>query len=176
MNADPLLSFGDPDPMRALAALVEEHASYLFRYAYRLSGSQADAEDLLQQTFLMAHRHGEQLREPERARAWLCVILRNAFLKQVSKPRECALNPEIEIPEPSSDAPLEGGIDSEELQTALQELSDEYRLPLLLYYFEDLSYKDIAEQLGIPIGTVMSRLARGKALLKRRLSPVPLPP
>src|SRR3954465_13407178 len=69
--------------MLALAALVEEHSDLLYRYAYRLTGSAADAEDLTQQTFLAAHRHLDQLRESDRAKSWLCSILRNVYLKQV---------------------------------------------------------------------------------------------
>lgn len=158
--------------MRALAALVEEHTPFLYRYAYRLSGSEADAEDLLQQTFLMAQRHGDQLRDSDKARNWLCVILRNAFLKQIRKQREYPLSTVADFPEPAESTSWEAPVDSAELQTALAELPDEYRLPLVMFYFEELGYAQIAEQLNIPLGTVMSRLSRAKAALKRRLAPV----
>ena len=158
--------------MLALAALVKEHSEMLFRYAYRLSGSAADAEDLTQQTFLAAHRHLEQLREPERARSWLCAILRNVYLKQLRS--NGGLQPDSlqDVSEPAAEGVLENPIDEEQLQAALLELPEEYRSPVILFYFGELSYKEIAEQLEVPIGTVMSRLARAKSLLKKRLSPL----
>ncbi len=159
--------------MLALAALVEEYSEMLFRYAYRLSGSAADAEDLTQQTFLAAHRHLEQLREPGRAKSWLCAILRNVYLKQLRS--HCGIEPDSlqDVAEPASEVALENPIDEEQLQAALLELPEEYRSPVVLFYFGELSYKEIAEQLEVPIGTVMSRLARAKSLLKKRLSPLP---
>jgi RNA polymerase sigma-70 factor (ECF subfamily) len=74
------------------------------------------------------------------------------------------------LPEPSDsiDEPLE--FDSEKLQLALNELPEEFRFPLVLFYFQELSYQEIAAQLDVPLGTVMSRLSRGKQHLRRRLS------
>src|SRR5207253_1538973 len=60
-------------------------------------------------------------------------------------------------------------VDSQQLQNALNELPEAFRTPLILYYFEEFSYRDIAEQMSVPLGTVMSRLARGKAFLRQRL-------
>lgn len=171
MSIEPSLAPGTD--MLALAALVEEHAELLYRYAYRLSGSAAEAEDLTQQTFLAAHRHLEQLREPGRAKSWLCTILRNEYLKQVRTQAGASLHSLEEVGEPQVEVPLDSPIDEEQLQAALQELPEEYRSPVILFYFGELSYKEIAEQLEIPIGTVMSRLARGKSFLKKRLSPIP---
>jgi RNA polymerase sigma-70 factor (ECF subfamily) len=159
--------------MLALAALVEEHSEMLFRYAYRLSGSAADAEDLTQQTFLAAHRHLDQLREAGRARSWLCAILRNVYLKQLRSNGGLEFDSLQDVAEPASEVALDHPIDEEQLQSALLELPEEYRSPVILFYFGELSYKEIAEQLEVPIGTVMSRLARAKSLLKKRLSPLP---
>ena len=159
--------------MLALAALVEEHSEMLFRYAYRLSGSTADAEDLLQQTFLAAHRHLDQLREAERARSWLCSIMRNLYLKQVRSGGGLQVESLQDVAEPAAGGVIETPVDEELLQAALLELPEEYRSPVVLFYFGELSYKEIAEQLEVPIGTVMSRLARGKSLLKKRLAPCP---
>ena len=161
-----------PD-MLALAALVEEHSEMLFRYAYRLSGSTADAEDLLQQTFLAAHRHLDQLREAERARSWLCSIMRNLYLKQVRSGGGLQVESLQDVAEPAAGGVIETPVDEELLQAALLELPEEYRSPVVLFYFGELSYKEIAEQLEVPIGTVMSRLARGKSLLKKRLATCP---
>jgi RNA polymerase sigma-70 factor (ECF subfamily) len=171
MSIEPPVTPGNE--MLALAALVEEHSEMLFRYAYRLSGSAADAEDLTQQTFLAAHRHLEQLREPGRARSWLCAILRNVYLKQLRANGGIEPGSLQDVAEPACEVAIEQPIDEEQLQAALLELPEEYRSPVILFYFGELSYKEIAEQLEVPIGTVMSRLARAKSLLKRRLSPLP---
>ena len=162
-----------PDPVGAptVAELVEQHYELVYRYAYRLSGSVPDAEDLTQQTFLHAQMHLSQLREPGKARAWLCTILRNCYRREVrqhrtvslesleSIPMEAATNGETDNPE----------IDQEALQQALNDLPEEFRTPVILFYFEEFSYRQIAEQMLIPLGTVMSRLARGKAHLRARL-------
>src|SRR5689334_22093325 len=71
---------------RKLADLVEQHYALLYRYAYRLTGSEADAEDLTQQTFLAAQARWEQLRDETKAKSWLFTICRNAFLKELRAP------------------------------------------------------------------------------------------
>src|SRR5688500_3055665 len=70
-----------------LTALVQSHHAIVYRYAFRLSGNAADAEDLSQQTFLIAQRKIHQLREPQRARAWLLAVVRSCFLKSLRKAR-----------------------------------------------------------------------------------------
>ncbi|TXI03848.1 MAG: sigma-70 family RNA polymerase sigma factor [Rhizobium sp.] len=149
--------------------LIEEHSALLYRYAYRLTGDAYDAEDLVQQTFLLAHQHRDQLRDAQAARGWLISIVRNVFLKSIRhRGRGRSLE---EIDEPSMlEASLDEPIHLEVLQQALLELSEEFRSPLVLYYFEEFSYQEIAKQMGVPIGTVMSRLSRAKAYLKKRLT------
>ncbi|MDB5344613.1 MAG: sigH [Schlesneria sp.] len=149
--------------------LIEEHSTLLYRYAYRLTGDAADAEDLVQQTFLLAHQRGQQLREAAAARGWLISIVRNVFLKSIRHRNRGRSLEEIDEPQ-TTDAALDVPVHLELLQEALLELAEEFRSPLVLYYFEEFSYQDIAQQMGVPIGTVMSRLSRGKAYLKRRLT------
>jgi RNA polymerase sigma-70 factor, ECF subfamily len=152
--------------------LVEDHYASLYRYAYRLSGSSADAEDLTQDTFLKAHANLGQLRDPSRARPWLFSILRNAYLHQCRADRQqpcVALDQVGDVAEPLPESLPD--VDSEQLQFALNELSEVYRTPIILYYFEEFGYREIAEQMDLPIGTVMSRLARAKAFLRTRLLP-----
>jgi RNA polymerase sigma-70 factor (ECF subfamily) len=134
-----------------------------------LSGCAQDAEDLTQQTFLFAQRKYEQLREPEKCRAWLTAILRNAYRK--SYRRQAAGNAVSleDTAEPAGEVLRDQPLDQEELQAALADLPEEYRSAVILFYLEDLSYKEIATTLEIPIGTVMSRLSRGKEFLRRRL-------
>jgi RNA polymerase sigma-70 factor (ECF subfamily) len=150
--------------------LVDDNYSALYRYAYRLSGSAADADDLTQDAFCKAQLNLAQLRDPSRARPWLFSILRNAYLHGLRADRQarCVSLEGIgdlaePLPEPLPD------VDPEQLQMALNELGEVYRTPLILFYFDDFSYREIAEQMDLPIGTVMSRLARAKAWLRGRL-------
>ena len=114
------------------------------------------------------------LRDTGRARPWLFSILRNAYLHRLRADRNArcvSLDDVGDVPEPSPD-PLPD-VDPEQLQQALNELSEVYRTPLILYYFDDFTYREIAEQMDLPIGTVMSKLARAKAWLRARLLPTP---
>jgi RNA polymerase sigma-70 factor (ECF subfamily) len=152
--------------------LVDEHYVSLYRYAYRLSGSASDAEDLTQDTFCQAQVKLAQLRDPARAKAWLFSILRNAYLHRVRADKHehrVPLDGVGDLPERLPD-PLPD-VDPQRLQQALSELPETFRTPIILYYFEDFSYRDIAEQMELPLGTVMSRLARAKAHLRCRLFP-----
>ena len=153
---------------RKLAELVERHYALLYRYAYRLAGSEVDAEDLVQQTFLTAQTKWEQLRDERSARSWLFTITRNTYLKQL-RAATCVSSSQLdELPDASADDAHD--FDSEQLQNALNDLPEEFRSPLILFYFQEFSYREIADHMGVPIGTVMSRLARGKAYLRARLT------
>ncbi len=161
-----------PGSQRSVQRLVEDHYASLYRYAYRLTGSAADAEDLTQETFCQAQLKLAQLRDPGRAKAWLFSILRNGYLHRVrAGKQEHAVSLDWvgdvpdRLPEPLPE------VDPEQLQKALGELPEAFRTPVILYYFEDFSYRDIAEQMELPMGTVMSRLARAKAHLRARLMP-----
>jgi RNA polymerase sigma-70 factor, ECF subfamily len=155
-----------------IARLVAEHHAWVYRAAYRLCGSVADAEDLTQQTFLTAQRALAQLREPAAARGWLGAILRTGFLKGVRKRRPLsAESHDVDLHDFAAPIAEEPAVDGEALQGALGDLSDDSRLILTMFYFEELSYRDIAEQLEVPIGTVMSRLSRAKEQLRRKLGP-----
>lgn len=154
---------------QSLFDLVERHYALLYRYAFRLSGSEADAEDLTQQTFLVAQTKLDQLRDAERAKSWLCAILRNVYLKEM-RSEACLSAQSLEmLAEPAVQPVKEPEFDSEQLQNVLNDLPEEYRTPLILFYFEEFSYKEIAEQMELPPGTVMSRLSRAKSYLRQRL-------
>lgn len=160
-----------PGSWRRVQQLVEQNYDSLYRYAYRLSGTTADADDLTQETFCRAQMQLHQLRDPDRARAWLFTILRNCFLlRNRSQKSERIVNLDSVGELPAREDSPESEISPERLQQALDELPEPFRTPVILYYFEEFSYRDIAEQMNLPIGTVMSRLSRGKAHLKRRLS------
>src|SRR5438876_10585296 len=159
-----------PGSRRRIQELVDQHYQPLYRYAYRLSGSAADAEDLTQDAFCQAQLKLNQLRDPGRAKAWLFSILRNAYLHRIRDARREQVLPleyvgdvADRLPEPLPD------IEPERLQQVLNELPEDFRTPVILFYFEDFSYRDIAEQMELPLGTVMSRLDRAKAHLRARL-------
>jgi len=157
---------------RSVQRLVEDHYAALYRYAYRLSGTADTASDLTQETFCKAQAQLSQLRDPERAKAWLFSILRNAYLHQVRADRAhrlVSLEHAGEVPQALPDPFPE--VEPEKLQAALNAIPEGFRTPLILFYFEEFSYRDIAEHMDLPIGTVMSRLSRAKAHLRHRLAP-----
>lgn len=167
--ADGQAPAGQP-PLPQMARLVVEHHASVYRYAVRLSGCPVEAEDLTQQTFLIAQQKWHQLRDPAKARSWLLSIVRSCFLKGLQRVRPLTgSDADVCLAEVPAPAPPDE-IDGEKLAAALSELPPEFRVVVLMFYFEELSYQAIAEQLGIPIGTVMSRLSRAKAHLRRRLS------
>ena len=152
--------------------LIDAHYDSLYRYAYRLSGSPADAEDLTQEAFGKALARLSQLRDRDRAKGWLFRILRNAYLHRVRderRHRTVSLDSVGDLPDDADDPTPE--VDPAKLQEALNDLDESFRTPVILFYFEDFSYRDIADQMDLPIGTVMSRLARAKAYLRGRLAP-----
>jgi RNA polymerase sigma-70 factor (ECF subfamily) len=162
---------GVPGRQAKVQSLVDEHYEALYRYAYRLCGTAADAEDLVQEAFCRAQEKLDQLREPERAKAWLFSILRNGYLHRLrvsQHPRLVPLNDIADFAEPPENLPE---VEPLKLQEALNELPELFRTPVIMFYFEDFSYRDIAEQMEVPLGTVMSRLARAKAYLRARLFP-----
>jgi RNA polymerase sigma-70 factor (ECF subfamily) len=158
----------------SLAELVEQHSRALFAYAYRLSGNAADAEDLTQEAFLVAQQKLHQLREGSAALGWLLAVVRSCFCHSLRRKQPATT--EFDLNESALVASDERQwIDQEHLQHNLQQLPDEFRVVVLMFYFEELSYKQIAEQLNLPIGTVMSRLSRAKIQLRGSLQ-TPAPP
>jgi RNA polymerase sigma-70 factor (ECF subfamily) len=159
----------DSGESRALVhRLIGSHYEPLYRYARRLTGSAAQAEDFVQETFLVALERLDQLIEPDRAASWLRTTLRNLFLATLRREKRRSGGIDFDTvlapSEPSRDDLLD-------LPQALGQLSEEFRVPLILFYVDHLGYREIADQLGLPIGTVMSRLSRAKAALKAHLEP-----
>ena len=150
--------------------LIDDHLDAVYRYAYRLTGTVHDAEDLTQQVFLLAQQRLDQLREIDRARGWLFTILRNSFLKMV---RQTQPVPAVSVGVNLEMVPAEDksgqAVDAAELQVAIDELPAEFRVVLAMFYFEECSYREISEKLDLPMGTVMSRLARAKGHLRSKL-------
>lgn len=171
------------------AGLQEEaltHIDALYRTAVRMSGNPTDAEDLVQETYLRAFRSLNQFRAGTNLRAWLFKILTNAFIndyrKRSRRPRSTSLDnvedyylyahlidsgiqPSISRPE---DEVLAGITDAAVID-ALEVLPADFRHVVLLADVEGFAYREIAEILGIPVGTVMSRLHRARRRLQRSL-------
>ncbi len=127
---------GMPGSRPTVQRLVDEHYVALYRYAYRLTGSAADAEDLTQDAFCKAQLNFAQLRDPDRAKPWLFSILRNAYLHRVRtrKQEACvSLNDLGDVAEVPCDPLPE--IDPEQLQQALNELSEVFRTPIISVLF-----------------------------------------
>lgn len=159
-----------------IASLVREHHADVYRYACRLAGCPIAAEDLAQQTFLIVHQRLDQLRDQARLRGWLLAIVRRCFLKSLRRTRPVAAQDlNLNVEEVADRTPNVSQVDREELHAALVELPDEFRVVLLMFYFEELPYHAIAAELEVPIGTVMSRLSRAKGHLRRKLAPSEMP-
>lgn len=144
----------------------------LYRFAYSLGGNEDDASELTQETFARLLVKGGQLRDPSRVKAWLFTTLYRMYLGW--KRRETAL-PHYEIASVEGELPpvtpeMVDKLENEAVSEALQEVEERYRVPLALYYFENYSYAEIAEMLEIPIGTLMSRLSRGKEMMRKSLA------
>src|SRR3954463_11475262 len=127
-----------PGSQRRVQELVEAHYLPLYRYAYRLSGSAADAEDLTQEAFCKAQLQLHQLRDPGRAKAWLFSILRNAYLHRLRADghhKTVPLDAVGDVPGPPPAPPPD--VDPDQLQAALNDLPEAFRTPVILFYFED---------------------------------------
>ncbi len=163
-----------------------EYLNPLFNLALNLTRNRKDAEDLVQETYLRAYRFFDSYRPGTHIRAWLFRILRNTFINryraQKARPDEVDFS-KVELayerivdeqflranrPVSPEEALMNGVLD-EEIETALARLPEEYRSVVILALVEDLSYKEIAAALSIPLGTVMSRLHRGRKLLQGQL-------
>ena len=148
--------------------LIVPYIPNLRRYARALVGDRDGADDLVQDTLERAVRKFHLWR-PGDLRAWLFSIMHNVFINQL-KARKIA--PEVEIDEATIAAPIPTvtSVDVLDLQRALQNLAPEQREVLLLVALEDMTYAEVSTSLGIPIGTVMSRLSRGRERLRRLMA------
>jgi RNA polymerase sigma-70 factor, ECF subfamily len=188
-------SDGDPEDVRRMIPdtggrskdfekLVLEHLDMLYAVALRLTRNATDAQDLTQNTVVKALRFHNRFKDGTYIKAWLLTILRNTFIneyrRRVRRPyfveltgTEAAANtspdPEVafEPAEESSNDLLE--LLDDEVKEAVESLPEDFRLAVIMADLEDKSYKEIAEAMGCPLGTVMSRLYRGRKLLRQRL-------
>ena len=160
------------------------HAHALYSAALRMTRNRADAEDLVQETFLRAYRAYDSFQEGTNLRAWLYRILTNAFInryrRQQRRPSEVELDEvedlylykrvastETRGAARSAEEEVFDALEGSDVRQAIDKLPRNYRMPVLMADLEGFSYKEIAEMLQIPIGTVMSRLHRGRKALQK---------
>jgi len=177
----------DPHPRKdEFEEVALPHSDALYNLAFHLTRNGKDAEDLVQETFLRAYRFFDSYQPGTQIKAWLFRILRNTFINRYRAQR--ARPAEVDFAR--VEAGYEQAIDSvfleehrpvsperhvmdsvldDEVRQAVADLPEEYRTVVVLALMEDLSYKEIASALSIPVGTVMSRLHRGRRALQARL-------
>jgi RNA polymerase sigma-70 factor (ECF subfamily) len=163
-----------------------QYAPQLYSAALRMTRNQADAEDLLQETYLRAYRGFEGFTEGTNLRAWLFRILTNTYINTYRARQRRPVETDLADVEDlylyrrlgaldqvlaarSAEDELFDLFTDDEVKQALENLPENFRLPVLLADVEGFSYKEIAEMLDIPIGTVMSRLHRGRKAMQRAL-------
>ena len=154
--------------------VARDHGRFLYNVAYRLTGNDDDARDLVQESLLRVRR-GLETYQPGSLEGWLARIVTNVFLDEVRRKRR---RPVQALPDdPDRVLPAEGGADeaalaaglSDDVQVALASLPEEFRVPVVLRDVADRTYEEIADSLGVPVGTVRSRLHRGRRMLRTAL-------
>ena len=153
----------------------------LYNTAYRMTRNAEDAEDLVQESYLKAYRYYDKFEEGTNFKAWLFKILKNTFINNYRKKQqvppqsdfaeiedsfESQLSEEVTRQMRSPEEELLENVLDQDVQQALDTLSPDYRMAVILADLEGFSYKEIAEILELPVGTVMSRLFRGRKLLE----------
>ena len=144
---------------------VKQHNAALYRHAWWMTGSKELAKDLVQDTFFQAWKYRTSLREENKALAWLITILRRLVYKESANKTQHSLSPEEMLSESNSDLLLTPNNNTDEiidLTRQLNSLNSSQREILLLYALHGFTYEEIAEQLEIPQGTVMSRISRAR--------------
>jgi len=153
-------------------SVVATYYEPLYQFAFSLTRTEADACDLTQQTFYVWATKGHQLRDASKVKTWLFTTLHRAFLESRRKQTRF---PHFELSEvplelPTLSPTVVSRMDSAQVLSALAQVDEVYQAPIALFYLEDCSYKEIADILVVPIGTVKSRMARGIAQLQKILA------
>jgi RNA polymerase sigma-70 factor (ECF subfamily) len=155
--------------------VARDHGRFLYNVAYRLAGNPDDAQDLVQEALIRV-RKGLERYEPGSLEGWLARIVTNVFLDEVRRKRRRPADAlpddpdRVVPPSPAADAAEVATALSDEVQAALAALPEEFRVPVVLCDVADQSYEQIADALGVPVGTVRSRLHRGRRMLRAMLT------
>jgi RNA polymerase sigma-70 factor, ECF subfamily len=164
-------SLQEQNKLARFELLAIPHRKAAYNLARWLTRNEHDAEDVVQEAYLRAYRFFEGFHGGD-SRAWLLAIVRNTCHTWMQQNRRLVLEEnlaEAEAMEPSPEALLIENVDRESLRRAIEELPAEFREAIVLREMEGLSYKEIASVTGVPVGTVMSRLARARVRLARAL-------
>jgi RNA polymerase sigma-70 factor (ECF subfamily) len=152
--------------------VARDHGRFLYSVAYRLTGNDDDAQDLVQEALIRV-RKGLERYEPGSLEGWLARIVTNVFLDEMRRRKRRPTDPLPDDPGrvlPQSPPADEASTElPEDVQRALDQLPEDFRLPVVLCDVSDLSYEQIAAATGVPIGTVRSRLHRGRRMLRAAL-------
>lgn len=154
-------------------ALVAAHYAQMFRFALSLVRNEPDAYDLTQQAFYLLVTRSGQIRDRSKVKSWLATTLYREFLngqRRSGRHETISMDSKEDVDLPSAEPDMARHLDGMAAVAALYRVPEPFRAPLSLFYLQDHSYHEIAKILDIPIGTVMSRLSRGKAELRRALS------
>lgn len=152
--------------------LVARFYESLYQFAFSLTRTEADARDLVQQTFHIWAVKGHQLRDPAKVKTWLFTTLHREFLETRRKQTRF---PHLELSQvegdlPAISPPTINQMDAAQVLHSLAQIDKLFQAPLSLFYLEDYSYKEIADILDVPLGTVKSRIARGMVQLQQALT------
>lgn len=152
--------------------LVNAYSSWLYRYAYWLSGEQQLAEDLVQETLLRAWRFLDSLKDEGSAKSWLTTILRRENARRFERKQLPMTDVDTDMV-PASPTGFDDRVEASALRSALQTLPDKYREPLLLQVLEGYTLEELANLLELPRNTVATRLHRARQKLKATLEGAP---
>ncbi len=159
-------------PQLDFEGVVTQYYGSLYQFAFSLTRSEADACDLTQQTFYIWATKGHQLRDPAKVKTWLFTTLHRQFLESRRRltrfPHEELEAVDCELPVISPAAA--NSLDTTQVLQALERVDEVFQSPVALFYLEDYAYKEIADILSVPIGTVKSRIARGVGQLQKLLA------
>lgn len=183
MNAQHLIARYRAGQPYALDPLIEESRLPLYRFCYHLTRSRADADDLFQEAWLKAVRYLDRYRSDKPFLPWMFTITLNTYRDRYRSRARWAAKVKAFFSEEAHERAMTGVPDpnsqpeehlleqemSERLAECLHSLDDKFRVPLILYYYKEFSYEEIADMLGVPIGTVRSRLNTAKLKLKERM-------
>ena len=163
-----------PEDVDVFDVFVFPHAKVIYDSALRLCGNMDEAEDLMQETFFYAVKNFSQLKDHGKCKYWLFSILLNLFLKDVERgKRRTDMEFDLFTHNVCDVRQIESEYLKDEVEKNIRDILDKLderlKRPIQLFYYDLLSYKEIAEVLNVPIGTVMSRIARGKVYLKKEL-------
>lgn len=154
-----------PDTQKRFEACVETCSDSMYRVAFRLTGNSVEAEDLVQESYSQAWQKIDSLRDTGKMRSWMFAILRNQYLKRNRAKRPFVSEDVESIADPQSLAPQDAN-STELIQQALDQLDEDQRLPILLVSMEGVSVEEASEIIGVPRGTILSRMHRGRQKLK----------